>query len=103
MATQLPPTSDSSERKYVCAWYSIPENRVRHNEKAKEWYHRNKDKVLDQRRQKHKCELCGGKYTSDHKQHHFRTMKHINAVNKAKNELDILQKLLEGRLPRGSA
>eukprot|EP00952_Eustigmatos_sp_NYUAD-ZCMA_P011233 45706-Eustigmatos_ZCMA.PRE.1 len=64
------------EHVYANPWYQKPENRVIHAQRSNAWYHRNREAVLDKRRQKHECELCGGRYTTDHKQEHFRSKKH---------------------------
>jgi len=40
-----------------------------------EWYNRNKEKLS----KKHICE-CGGKYTRDHKETHYKTIKHQNYI-----------------------
>lgn len=91
--TPIPPKT-KPDKVYSCPWYSIEENRNRHNERAKEWYHRHKDKVLEKRRQRYDCEICGGKYTADHKNEHFRSKKHANAVTRVKNQVSDLLKLL---------
>lgn len=89
-----PITPTKSKKDYARAWYSIEENKVRHAEKAREWYHRHKEKVLEKRRQRYDCEICGGKYTADHKTEHYRSNKHTKAVNRVRNQVSDLLKLL---------
>ena len=58
-------------------------------EKAKEYREKNNDKISKYReenkevlRERFTCDICGGKYTHAHKSEHFRSKKHLNAVNK---------------------
>lgn len=90
--TQISPTTP--DKNYARAWYSIPENRVRHNERAKAWYHRHKEEVLEKRRQRFECEICGGRYTADHKKEHYRSKKHSKSVMKVRSQVADLLKLL---------
>jgi len=56
-------------------------------ENKKEYYNNNKDKVQEKNKDYYNCNkeiirtqyqcACGGRYTHDHKSHHFKTKKHI--------------------------
>ena len=44
--------------------------------RVKQWALDNQDKL----REKFVCEVCGGRYTGDHKRHHVKTNKHLEAL-----------------------
>lgn len=82
-------------KKYRNPWFQKPENRLIHNQRANQWYHNHRDEVLAKRRQRFDCQLCGGHYTADHKQEHFRSKKHSQAVSQTREKVADLLKLLE--------
>ena len=58
----------------------------------KEYYNANKDKKIEYQKQyrkdnknklqqKHMCNVCGGKFTNEHKSQHFKSKKHQKALN----------------------
>lgn len=53
----------------------------------KDKYHSNRDEVVAVRRQKFDCELCGGRYTYDHRSHHFNSKMHKLALSKATEKI----------------
>lgn len=87
--------SEAIPKSYRNPWFQKAENRLLHLERAKKWYHANRDEVLVKRRQRFDCELCGGRYTYDHKQEHMRSKKHTTAVTQTKEKVANLLKLLE--------
>ena len=54
-------------------------------EKAKVYYYKNKDSIL----KKVTCEICDGTYDRAHKARHFKSQKHIEAMNKEEFLLNI--------------
>jgi hypothetical protein len=44
-------------------------------EYAKNWRKEHKEEQMEKQKQKHECE-CGGRYSNNHKQRHFRSDKH---------------------------
>ena len=80
-------------------------NRDKYNEYSKEYYNNNKDKIIEYKKEyynnnkdkvqeknkdyynsnkeiiraKYEC-ACGGRYTHDHKSHHFKSKKHIQYI-----------------------
>ena len=48
------------------------EHKEEMNQKAKEWYERNKERLTE----KHVCDTCGGSYTTHHRSKHFTTKRH---------------------------
>ena len=51
-------------------------NKEQIKEKLRDLYKANKEHL----EQKHACEICGGSYTTDHKRHHVKTIKHMKAL-----------------------
>ena len=51
-------------------------NKEQIKEKRKEYYEKNKEIIKEKKTKKYDCE-CGGKYTYNHKQRHFKSIKHI--------------------------
>lgn len=52
------------------------DNRNKFNEHCKNYYYRNRDRVLARKAIKHNCE-CGGRYTNSTKTLHFKTQMHL--------------------------
>lgn len=46
----------------------------------KDYYNKNKQRLIEYRSKKYVCSVCGGKYTKTHAQGHFHTEKHLKAV-----------------------
>ena len=59
------------------------DNKEYFKEQTKAYRENNKEHLLA----KHKCDVCGGCYATKHKSTHFKTKKHLEAVNKNKNNL----------------
>ncbi len=62
-------------------------NRDEINEHNKARYHANREEIIPIRRQKFDRELCGGRYTYDHRGQHFGSKMHRNALAKATEEI----------------
>jgi len=69
-------------------------NKEHIKEQSKQYKEKNKEHIKEQKKQyrehnkehinqKHNC-ACGGKYTSSHKSHHFKTKKHQDYINQNK-------------------
>ena len=57
----------------------IPKRKTENiQEYMKNYKQLNKDKLREKAREKHICELCGGKYTTSGKYLHLKTKKHRN-------------------------
>jgi hypothetical protein len=63
------------------------EHKEDRNKKAREWYGQNKERLSEE----HECEVCGGHYTTHHRQQHCRTKRHQ----------DMLARPPKGALPFG--
>ena len=48
-------------------------------EYQKEYYKKNKDKLLTKLKEKSKCEICGGSFSYVSKNRHIKTNKHLSA------------------------
>lgn len=82
------------EKQYVNPWYRKEENRKIYSERARARYLEQRDERMAKRRVKIGCDLCGGQYTPDHRQNHFRTLKHQNAMKTTKDKVSLLLELL---------
>ena len=54
----------------------------------------NKEKIQQHQNEKHEC-VCGGNYTTTHKSHHIKSLKHLNYFNSIKTQENELKKLEE--------
>jgi hypothetical protein len=54
-------------------------------EYKKEYYDNNKDKINEKISKKYTCQICGGRYTHNHKTNHVKTTKHKLALNNPKS------------------
>ena len=86
--------STDTEREYVNPWYRKPENRQIYSERARLRYQERKEELLEKRKTRIDCELCGGHYTPDHRQQHFRSKKHQKALDVAKSHINKLLSLI---------
>ena len=68
--------ADNAEKRkeYQKAYHEA--NRTTICARVKQWALDNKDKLQE----KFDCEVCGGKFTGDHKRHHVKTKKHLQAL-----------------------
>jgi hypothetical protein len=62
-----------------CAQY-YADNKEALIEKQKQYYEDNKEAINEQKRIKHNCDVCGGKYTTVNKATHFKSKKHQKAI-----------------------
>ena len=63
------------------------EHKEDRNKKAREWYEQNKERLSED----NECEVCGGRYTTHHRQQHYRTKRHqdMQARKDSQNRVNV--------------
>lgn len=87
--------TDTVQRVYVNSYYNDPDKYAAYLQYMKERYVQKRDIINAQKRRKFDCQLCGGRYTHDHKAAHFKSKKHTTAQIKAQHIIQNLTHLLQ--------
>lgn len=86
---------ETPQRVYKNSHYNDPEKYRAYLGYMKDRYVEKRDVIVAQKRQHFDCQLCGGRYSHDHRAAHFKTKKHINAQIKAQHTIQNLTHLLQ--------